>query len=389
VDGTMVYVTHPSRNDVIRIDVSSGTPSFAAGFVTGITGPAGIAVLNDQLIISASDGQLYAADKAAGGAAAVFGDANGYRYRAEAISVTAAGDLLLSQAGSSAVKRISSGDTEAQLVAAGQRLDFATLRIGDRVYLAGVGNGLFNNSGGPAPQDGSVIEVASDGTSRLIATGTFPIGLAELPNGELAVADCFERRIFSVNLTTLATTELVSPSDGARCPAAMAVVSGDLLFADADISGGSPGRVSLRASNGTITADFITGLAGASVKMVVDGNTVLSAAVGLGDGRGSVYSAPLAGGAATLLVPESRAGGLTAFARSPLGAVLIGRFGLGEILELDPSTGDLTQVGSVATSAFRIGQGNQGSMVLSFGFTEDGTIIAPDFGQRQIVMVAP
>jgi hypothetical protein len=393
-DGTDLFVTNEVDGVVVKVTSPGSTFTIVDNFATGATNPRGIAVVGSDVVVSNDDGSLGSAPAASGGALSNFGHADGYVYPAEGMWTNSSGDLYMAQVESSAVRRLASGQTVAELVAAGVRIHFGSAQIGANWYFTSIGLGLFSD--GPPPSfagapDGAVLEVRPDGTSRVVYTSTFPAGVAVSGANELTVSDCFESRIFTLDVTTAATNDLLTSSDGLSCPAGLYLDSNaDLYYVNTQIGGSSPSTIGQLTSGGSNNASFVTGLPPSSVHLVVAGNAFVVAMIGPGSNTGAdIYTAPLSGGAASLLVPGLAAGGVGTMGVAPDGSVYLHRFGIGELSVLDPITGDMTPFGSTLLPGAGLGDGGIGSASFTMSFLADGTILFPDTGQGTMLKVAP
>lgn len=391
-DGTDLFISDMVDQVIIKVTNPETSFDVTDNFATGAAEPIGIAVLGNQVVVSNTDGSLRSADKSSGGALAVFGDADGYVYRAEGLWTDGA-DLYMAQSASSAVRRIAGGSTDAELVAVGERLQFGSVRVGDTWYFSGVGFGLFGGPMSAAAPDGAILQVNPDGTSQILARGRFPTGMVASGAGELTVSDCFEQRIYTLDLESGDRADRLTAADGLTCPAALYENgAGDLFYTNADIPGPSPSTIGRLTSGGANQVDYVTGLPPGTITMAVSGTTAFATWIGGGMENGTdVYTADLSsGGVADLLVPAARAGSVSALGVSPSGALLGYRFGLGDLVEIDPADGAVSMLGNTWLPG-GIGPGEGGAMAATFslGFLDDGTVVVPDGGQGAIIHVAP
>ncbi|MBI3181382.1 MAG: IPT/TIG domain-containing protein [Myxococcales bacterium] len=384
-DGTDVFVSIEGAGTVAKLADASGTYSVTGAFATGAVSPQGIAISGGKVIVSSDDGRLRSADRATGGAMAVHLDANGYTYQARGLHAPANGDLFLAQPDSSAVRKITSLGNAATIVSAGIRIAFGTLRMNGRWYFAGVGGALF--SGGPAAGDGTILELAQDGSSRVLAVGDLPIGLAQTPSSRLAVSDCLGRKIYVLDPSNGTSSDLLTSADGLTCPAGLAYnTAGDLFYVNTVLGGPGVTTIGKRTSAGVNTLSFSTGLPPGTLHLARSGGKLLTLGLGPG-GNFPIFSADeQTAGTATELVPGTAVSSGSALASSPTGEVYLLRFG-GEILKLDPQSGTLSRFGTSLTQPIG-GQGPQ-SMSFSIGFKPDGTLLTQDFGQGELIAVAP
>jgi hypothetical protein len=180
--------------------------------------------------------------------------------------------------------------------------------------------------------------------------------------------------------------------DGIACPAGLFVHgSGDLFFLEASLGPGTASIARL-TSGGALTQDFITGLPGPTLFLDGVGDDLYAAGLGLSDsnaGTGVWTGTATTEGAATRVASDASTGATTALTAGPDGRLFMHRFGLGDLVELDPGTGELFTVGStLIDELFTFGAGS-GSATFSMGFRADGTVMLMDLGQSTLAAVSP
>lgn len=391
-DGTDLFISDMVDQVVIKVSNPETSFDVTDNFATGAAEPIGITVLGTEVVVSNSDGTLRSVDKTSGGPLAAFGDAGGYVYRAEGLW-TDGTDLYLAQSSSSAIRRIAGGSTDAELVAVGERLEFGSVQVGDTWYFSGVGFGLFGGPMSDAAPDGAILQVNPDGTSQLLAQGRFPTGMLASGAGKLTVSDCFEQRIYTLDLETGARVDRLTAADGLTCPAALFEnAAGDLFYTNADIQAPTPSSIGRLTSDGDNQVDYVTGLPPGTVTMAVKGTTAFATWLGGGMENGTdIYTADLSsGGVASVLVPAARAGTVSALGVSPDGALLGYRFGLGDLIKIDPTSGAVEPLANTwLPGAVLPGQEGAVAATFSLAFMDDGTVVVPDGGQGAIIHVAP
>lgn len=158
-----------------------------------------------------------------------------------------------------------------------------------------------------------------------------------------------------------------------------------------DLGGGAPSTVGTLELDGTHDPSFAFGFPPGTTHAALAGGRLVTNAIGPGMEYGvDLYAVDAeSGGAATLLVPGSTAGSVASVGASPRGGAYVFRFELGEVLELDPASGDLVRFGSALLEDTLLGEGGMGAMAFSIGFQEDGTMLFADPGQGALVLVAP
>lgn len=391
-DGTNLFATR--GNGVVKVTSPAGTPVLTAHSAGGPSPALGLAVVGGNVVASFQSGILGAVSAGTPGAMTPFGDGGGYGYGAQGMAATTSGDLYLAQADASAVRVIPNGQTAATIVAAGTRLAFGTARIGTTWYFATVGSGLFSGGpgGAPAAPDGAIIEVRANGTSRVLRGGGLPIDLLATGADQLTISDCLTGEIYTLVPSTGVATTVLDDGDGIVCPAGMyAHASGDLFFLEAALGPGTAtiGKVT---SGGTLTQDVVTGLPGPTLFLDGIGDDLYAAGLGLSDdnvGTGVWHGDAATAGAATRVASDASTGGTTAMTVGPDDRIFMHRFALGELIELDPSTGELAPIGTTLIDGlFSFGSGS-GSVTFSMGFGDDGTIVLMDMGQSTLAAVAP
>jgi len=399
-NGSALFLSDAANNGVIRVDnPQTASPTVTDAWASSTFGiaPRAITRLGSNVLVAAEDGTLWSAPVASGGTLAPWGDAGGYGYRADGMWSATNGDLYLAQPDSSAVRRIATGSTDAEIVSAGMRLAFGTTRIGNTWYLATLGIGLFGGGLGTAAAapDGAILEVSPDNTSRVLLGASFPIGIVATSAGDLTVSDCLDARIFTLDPSAGTTADLLDTADGLTCPGGLHYADdGDLFYLNTNLTGGTPSTIGRLANDDTNTLAFATGLPpGMFFLAAIDDDLfVSSVGAGSGDGPGVApifHASATSGGAADQLVPASVAGPVMALGASPLGALYFMRFGWGEILEVNPLNGEVYPFGIALAGPVPPGAAGGGVGSFSIGFEPDGTFVIADFGQGQLIYVAP
>ncbi len=389
-DGTDLFAT--AGGFVVKIADPTGSPQVTTHSARSATA-AGITVVGTDVVVSWDDGLLTKVPAATAGASTPFGDAAGYGYLAQGLWTSSGGDLYLAQSDSSAVREIATGQNDAEIVAAGVRAAFSTLRVGSDWYFATIGGALFGGSLGDAPAapDAAILEVKADGSSRVVHTGQLLVDMVNDGSGQLTVSDCLEQRIFTLDVATGDTTDQLTDADGLTCPAGLFRAStGDLFYVNTDLGGVSTSTVG-QLSGTTNTLDFVTGLPKGIIFLRGVGTTLVMAGLGLVNNPSPIYRATAtASGDATPLVSAGVTGGTAGLSVGPNGLVYTLRFAIGDLLEIEPTSGEVTPVGSTLIDGLaNFGPGGSGSVGLSIGFLDDGTKVMLDSGQGVMAGVAP
>lgn len=390
VQGSDAFVTRDGFNDVVRISAVDGAYTVTTGFATGVTGPQGIAVAGDLLIVSDASGALLSVDRQSGGALVPYVPASDLLYPATGLSVTATGALLAAQPAGNAVRRVvvTQTGTQVSFAAFGVLPAFGMVRQGASLYLAMVGPAMFETGtpvlGGP---DSAVVELRDDGSSRVLAAGGLFAGLAEIDTTggkRLLVSDCSARKIDLLDPATGQRTTLVAAADGLTCPVGLWVrSSGEFLYVDSGVFSGAPARIG-RFKEDVTTGDFVEGLPANVLSVVEAGDRLLCGGVGPSGGSG-LYWAPASGGTAQPLLPPYALGGPSAMVRSPEGRIYATQVD-GWIYTLDPEGPVVTPFARPALAP--AGSGG-GVPVLAIGLDDSGALLVTDFHAQQLVAVAP
>lgn len=400
-DGTDLWVTNEYWGEVYRI--TDPLASYAVALVAdGAWELRGIALVDEDglggpetVVVSENPSDpegaphllLSAAKTDTGGTLQTWGDITGYLYTASGLAIGSGGDLLLAQPDGGVVRRMPAGQTDSTIVAAGIRPAFAAARAGTTTYLATFGPALFGWGPSLTQPDAAVVEVQASGASRVLATGTLFAGLVVSGTDELTTGDCFGARLFTIDVVTGNQVTRLDASDGITCPAGMArSAAGDLYFADIDFGGSSVTYIDRLTAADVHTPQHVTALDEGALFLALAGDTLLSS--GFGGQAFDIRSASAsAGGAASSLVPAATAGQV-GLAAGPDGRAFALRFGLGTILEIDTSTGELLPYGTALARGSVVGPGG-GSFAFTATFMADGTMVVPDFGQGGLIAVTP
>ncbi|HTM20319.1 MAG TPA: hypothetical protein VL172_07430, partial [Kofleriaceae bacterium] len=389
-DGTALWVTNEYWGEVYKVTNGGGVSLVADTSV----GPRGITLIDDDVaagldtvVVSDADGTLLSTLMNASGATlASWGDADGYHYLAGGMAVDSAGDLLMAQPDGSEVRAVAPGGATSTIVAAGMRVGLAATTLGTAVFLATAGQSLFANDGSAQP-DGAILAIDPSGISRVLYVAPLLAGLALSGPEELTVSDCVGQRIFAIDLSNDAQTDLLDASDGLGCPAGLVIdASGNLYYADANLLGGPTtiGRLDTAAVH---TPTFGTNFQDGAAFLALAGGDLMAAPLS-GGGPVAIEAIYTGTGGTPFDLVSSIAFNGGALAGSPDDRAFVVRFGTGEILEIDPVTGQLMPFGSALPPDAVLGPGS-GSFAFTAGFQADGTMIVPDFGQNAIVAVTP
>lgn len=370
----------------------------------GLTVSKGLVIASDDegYLVSSAEHVVGNED---GGSMSEYLHEGGYRYRCDGLDHNADGDLLLAQRASSAVRVIPARGVDAELVSAGLRIHFGSAWMDGSLYLTSIGQGVFEVGPlfeGDGIQDGAVLEVAADGRSRVVNEQRFAAGIVPTGDGQLYVSDCFDSRIDKLDPATGAATEVLGADDGLLCPGSLLIDdAGTLLYANAGIPemDATESTIGQLLAGGAHDPAFVTDLPMMAVYVTRIDDVLYASPLGVGEEIPGtpVYSADaLAGGQAEVLVTGPAAGRLMSLAASPVTDTLYAqRFPRGELVEIDPASGAVrhfgsTDVGNVPPVFFE-GEGEGGVVAGGFtmAFQPDGTFVVPDWGQLEMVMVAP
>jgi DNA-binding beta-propeller fold protein YncE len=387
-DGGDVFVANAFDGSVIRIANAEGnytlTPSFTTSPSPGLT----LAVVSGQLVLAAYDGRLFAANRNTGGPMEPFRAPAGYGSFIYGMWADADGALLLAQPVAGAVRRIAAGVNTATIAAAGLRQAFATVRMNDRWYFAGIS--FPTPQGGPLSAglaDGTVVELTDEGVSRIVARGGDIRGMVALGDGRLALSDCVGRRISTLNPATGEVSELLGAGDGLSCPTGLALgAAGELLYIDVQEAGATVGR---RTSQGQHQPAFVTSLPREAFQLARVGGRLLVLSQGTAEAPGALYTADATvGGVASVWVPPLSLYAITSMGLAPSGALVLSR-STGELLTLAVEPRLLSPFGSALVFPAPSGNGQNHSLVRSMGFKPDGTLVMMDGQQYEVVTVTP
>lgn len=390
-DGSDLFVANPVYGKVMRIANAAGTYSLTPDFATMTSAGLSLAVVDGKLVLGGYDGRLYAVDRNTGGVMTPYLAPEGYGGLVNNMFVDGEGALYLAQSVAGVVRRIAPGTSTASIIATGFRATSATVRLQDRWYFAGVSFRPFV-SPPPGLPDGTILELSDDGVSRIVARGGDIRGLAALPDGRLAFSDCARRSISALEPLSGAVSELLGAADGLSCPMGLATDAGGALFyVDVTDTGASVGRWSAQGGH---TSAFVTGLPREAFQLARRGDRLFVLTqgkweVGVPEVPSVLYAADaMAGGRASVWMPPASMHLITGMGLAPSGTVYLAH-PRGELLALEPDARLLSPVGGTLVLPVDPGHLTTASQVLSMGFKPDGTVLALDTRQYEVITVAP
>jgi hypothetical protein len=375
---------------VTRIANAEGSYTVTPGFATNPEPASAMAVVGTRLVLStlgSSGYRLQSVDKTAGGALTPYLSPVGYGGPITGLASNAQGDLFLAQPTDGVVRKIAgASDTTTTLVAAGVRLATGLVRMNGRTYVTAISGSTPPAAMPVGIQSGTITELSADGSARLLMSGGQFRGMVPWAAGRLAVSDCAAHRIFSLDLATGTTTDLLTAADGLSCPTGLVTsASGELFYIDVGTSGATIGRYTSQGNNRT----FVTGLPPESSQLTLaSGRLLVMGLAGIFADwvqATSLYSADAAtGGLATPLLPPSLLPMAQALGTSPSGVVYVGRTN-GDILTMDAG-GTLTPWTHATMAA---PSSLQSSRFHTFSFDPDGTAVFLDAEQSDLLVMAP
>jgi hypothetical protein len=387
---TDVFVAAPTGS-VTRIANAEGSYTVTPGFATNTEPASAMAVVGPRLVLStlgSSGYRLQSADKTAGGALTPYLSPVGYGGPITGLASNTQGDLFLAQPTDGVVRKIAgASDTTTALVAAGVRLATGLVRMNGRTYVTAISGSTPPAAMPVGIQSGTITELSADGSARLLMSGGQFRGMVPWAAGRLAVSDCAAHRIFSLELATGTTTDLLTAADGLSCPTGLVTsASGELFYIDVGTGSATIGRYTSQGNNRT----FVTGLPVEASQLALVGSRLqilgLAAnASGLWQAT-SLYSADaVTGGAATSLLPPLLLPLVEALATAPSGVSYLGRLN-GDILGMNAG-GTLTPVANtLLPGAATV---STSSRFITFGFDSDGTSVVLDLVPGDLIAVAP
>lgn len=370
-DSTNLYYSETATDTVIRIADPTGTPVTTASFVTGLSNPAGLAVVGADLIIADSNG-IQSAPVATGGAVSVVASDS-----VNDISGSG-GDLFATRAGFvSQLVTVPDGDTETTVVYGGhQILNLGTEPSPNGYYVAQyAGPGLSH-----------LLELRLDGSSRLVHAGIeYVLDFAVADDGAIIAAGYQDQSIWSIDPDTGEATLVADASDGLLQPSSIHVTSnGTIFYIDTDDA--SIGRIS---ATGTVTPGFgdLTGFNVSGLNLVGTDDTLYASTMQTFDSplTPEVVAISTSTGSVTSLVPPGKAGNVSGLGFAN-GELMIGRLG-GEILQVDTATGELIPRGQLPASACSELVGL--TLPLSISGTASGAILVNSYACGVAVGLAP
>jgi hypothetical protein len=368
---------------ITRIATAATNPEITASFATGAIGARDLTILGFSLLVSLGDSTLATVSFASGGAVTLHGDPQGYVERAEGIF--ALGDeILLAQPLSSIIRRVAASGT-ARIAAAGIRPALGTARLGERFYFATAGKAALEAEAPLHLDDSALVELAEDGSTRVVVQGGLFTGVAPTSGGQLALSDCQASTIYALDPTSGDRSELLTQAQGLLCPGALLLNGqGELLYANADLDSSTfssyVGRLGATNDRG-----YMTGLPPFLLQLALGPSKALAMPWRPGVPVPVYATDSTRGGPAEDLSLATAVGHAAALASSDDGIIYLLRSG-GGIARLETEQGELTPFGRLVVEELSF---SSPSEAFSIGFREDGTLVALDHRQGLVAAVAP
>jgi hypothetical protein len=377
-DGTDLFVTNPTTSRVIKVAAPTTAPVYSIVATDAGGGDLkGVAVVGANVIASDELGGLLSTPKTAtAGALADFGDPTGYIHEATGLAVVGT-DLIMAQPANGAVRRKPAASPDATIVSTGVRFSLAQVELGGKWYDSNCSVALL---GGPSldQSDCAITEIDPAGTTRVLTTAAFPLGLVASGAAQLTVSDAFEQRIYTLDIANGAQTDLLDSTDLLTVlPLGLARDANALYYVG---SGGS--RTIGKLAGTTHTAGFVTGLGPDTTTVALAGGQFITTSL---FDSSQVQKAPIAtGGAATVLLPA------VVFANGNLqtsagGTLFANRANVGQLLTIDPATGVTSPVGSAVPPE----EPARAALGAGFSLAADNTITIMDVIGGKLYSVAP
>ena len=392
-DGANLYVTDEGTATLMVISDPDHLGPVSGSYdlsTASCQGPRGVAwVGGGQLRVSCGNGGLAEVDISPARVVVVhmivpLGTASQAAF-VPAAGSSSAGLLLAIPGVGEVIRRDLATLTQVPVVAGLQEATLGAVEKNGHLYL--VTSDLQNWDSLPNPSN-TLLDVAPDGSSRILATLTAASGVTLGPDGRLYLAGFLpganNEGFYAVDPATdkLSPTTLMGPN----------AEWWDLAF-DA---GGNLFLAGLNGQSGTVLGEITAGSTTATtlVHLPWDGAGLLPTASALYVGptafaNHGITDISLTGAAPTSVIPASALGSAVGAAVAPSGKLLVVTSGFGRVLEVDPASQTVRDYGSTRVTAIDPSVPSSGAGLVRPAVRPDGTLIVADGNQDAILAVAP
>ena len=391
-----IYLTIPGSNRVLAVGTPETNPTVLdqADVSPGCTKPqAVVAIGNDDLLVTCNAGTLFQLNDPAVG---VSGFGGGTAVQGLGIPTAATQGAFVSAAGSAGAKVLFALPTDGVVasrdqgslavtpVLAGLRgQTLGAARVDGHLYLATSTAQTWDL----VQPDDTVLDVAPDGSSRLVFVGSSLSGLAPGPGGKLYTAGfsaAGQASILAIDPATGAQTVVTSQATGVYLDVAFDADGN--LFATR-VGATADTLVLSRIPAGSATETDVSTFPGHSSDIVGIGATGVTVGPSF-FGNDGISTVPLDGSPAQQVAPAGALGDAVSALTTADGAILVFTRVDGEILEVDPGSGAVRIHGSSRVIAFDPAT-SIGAGVVRGVLRADGTLVVADGQQDAVVAVAP